>query len=364
MRILLVNFQMDMNSTALAWQHSVACKLAEACKKIVVLTEKLVPFDQPANMEIYQIPHFLFWPPFRWLGSKWLLNIPVYYLCKRNQFDACFIHMSMEWTYRLFPCFWRFNLPVLLWYAHGTVTRRLYLAHRCANRVITSTREGFRIPSTKLKVIGQGIDTSIFEIQQVIEPQTDIISVGRISRRKRVHLMLQVIDSLVKMNPTININLRLIGTTLTKDDVAYEQELKSFIVKRGLHNYIEFVGHVPITSIPKFYRSAFLHLNVSQTGSMDKAVLEALSCGCPVLTSNEAFIEVLGGSYPEFMVKDERPEAIAKQALLFYESRRQVDRNALRVVVLGQHDLQTYVHKIFENLQEIVKDRSEAKKVS
>ena len=35
--------------------------------------------------------------------------------------------------------------------------------------------------------------------------------------------------------------------------------------------------------LPAIYGSAFLHLNLSQTGSMDKTILESLACGCPTL---------------------------------------------------------------------------------
>ena len=51
---------------------------------------------------------------------------------------------------------------MVLWYAHTSVTPTLRLAHALADRCLTSTPAGFRIPSEKLFVVGQGIDLDQF----------------------------------------------------------------------------------------------------------------------------------------------------------------------------------------------------------
>ena len=155
MKVLLVNFVMDQTSPVLAWQQGVATRLAARCERVVVLTERVVPSPLPANVEVHRVPRILT-TPLRLLGVRWLMNIPVWRWCARERFDAVFVHMNADWVYRLAPCWRRFRVPVLLWYAHGTVTRRLHRAHQHATCVITSTPEGFRIPSPKVRVIGQG----------------------------------------------------------------------------------------------------------------------------------------------------------------------------------------------------------------
>jgi hypothetical protein len=70
------------------------------------------------------------------------------------------------------------------------------------------------------------------------------------------------------------------------------------------------------------------------------------------LTSNEAFLALLQG-YPEFIVRDERPEAIARQILDLHARREQCDRAALRALVVGHHDVRSYVRKVLANLEEI-----------
>jgi glycosyltransferase involved in cell wall biosynthesis len=356
MRILLVNFEMNPQSQVLSWQYKVACELAKRCENIIVLTENMETCELPANMKVYVVPKLFIKAPLRLFGAKWLMNFPVFMLCRKYRFDACFIHMNMEWSYRLFPCLWFFSIPALLWYAHGTVSRRLKNAIYCSTRVITSTPEGCRIPSDKLKVIGQGIDVDLFNLQEVEEPQTDIISVGRISRRKRTDLLIDVMKHLKENQEGIIFRLILIGAPLNRNDMNYEQKLKNMVEENELADCVFFAGHVPQGQIPKYYRTAFLHINVSKTGSMDKTVLEALACSCPILTSNEAFFDLLK-DYPSFIITDTSPETIANQVLQCYRNRQNLDRNNLRKLVIDQHSINSYINKLILNLEEIVKEK-------
>ncbi len=87
---------------------------------------------------------------------------------------------------------------------------------------------------------------------------------------------------------------------------------------------------------------------------MDKTVLEAFACGCPVLTSNEAFHELLA-AYPEFIIRDERPEAIAEQVLMLHANRDRYKPDDLRALILDKHDIHSYAEKILMQLHEIVR---------
>lgn len=92
--------------------------------------------------------------------------------------------------------------------------------------------------------------------------------------------------------------------------------LKQKIKEKKLEDMIEFVGPIPNRNIADFYKGGDLFVNLSDTGSLDKAVLEAMACELEILTSNEAFKNIL----PEenMAPKDsfaiaEKIEKIAKQ---------------------------------------------------
>jgi glycosyltransferase involved in cell wall biosynthesis len=348
-RVLLVNFEMDEDSGVLAWQASVARELAERCELVAVLTRRVGRLTASPKVLVETMP------PRRGVADlarwAWRLNAQVFRLCRRHRIDACFVHMAMDFSYLLWPSLRLLGIPILLWYAHGTVSARLRLAHLCATRVVTSTPEGFRLPSGKVRVIGQGVDSALFRPPPPGgDRRNELLTVSRVSRRKRIDLLVSVMERIRATRPDLDLRLRVVGPPLTADDLRYDGELRARIWHLGLQDRVELTGFVPQEYTPDFYRRAFLHVNVSQTGSLDKTVVEALACGCPVLTSNPAFRALLAG-YPELVIEDESPAAIAARVVSLYETQSRYDPAALRALVVGRHDVQSYADRVAAELE-------------
>lgn len=350
MRLLLVTFVLDENHPALAWQVYVARELAKKVEKVYVLTSRIGETGNlPSNVEVIIPPVRPFGIPHRF-GGRWAFNRDIYRLCKEHSINAVFVHMAMEWAYILYPAFKLLKLPVVMWYAHGSVTHRLRLAIRCVDRVVTSTPEGCRIDDKKIRVIGQAINTKYFNIKSK-RLLKNIVYVGRISQRKRVKLLYQVHKELhCSENNYDKFNFDIVGAPLNEEDLRYDSNLRSTIWQDRMEHSFKMQGLVPYERIPDFYETAFLHINVSETGSMDKTVMEALASGCPVLTSNSAFFELLE-DYPEFLIEDDKPEAIAEKVRHIYQRREQYDPVKLRSMVQDGHDMDTYADRVLNLFQ-------------
>jgi glycosyltransferase involved in cell wall biosynthesis len=348
--LLIINFEMDDRSGVLAWQASVARALARSCASVLVLTDKLGGFRPEPNLEAMVLDYRPHGIPYR-LGGMLLMQWRLYRLLKKRRIDMCFIHMNHPWGYRIAPLLRLLGIPSLMWYAHGTVTPSLRWALRGVTRVITSTPEGFRIPSPKVRVIGQGVDSDLFRIPAFGE-RTDILYVGRNSPRKRIGLLLDVMARLAELEPGSPLRLRLIGPNLSAEDREYDAEMRAKSVALGLSGRVEFVGFVPQDRIPEYYATASLHLNVSKTGSMDKTVLEALACGCPVLTGNEAFTELFRDR-PGFLLASDDPEAIARRVLDLHARLAEYPPEAMRAMVAGKHDQNAFIGKVLDQLDQI-----------
>jgi glycosyltransferase involved in cell wall biosynthesis len=352
MRLLIVNFAMDQASPVLAWQHTVACCLAAVCERVVVITEHQGVCDIPSNLTVYAVPKCFQRFPLRWIKAKWLMLVYLTMLCEREKFESCFIHMAHEWSYRYFSVLKYFQVPILLWYAHGSVTSRLRLSLACVDRVVTSTSEGFRIRSPKVRVIGQGIDTKLFRLRNSRGPSSTVIYVGRISKRKRVDLIIEAMGALVAEFPKISWKLLLVGAAHNSQDSAYQTTLEERADRLGIGDRVDFVGARFHWELPSLYESVFVHVNLSETGSMDKTVMESLAVGCPVLTSNEAIIPILDGDV-RFVVTDTTPRSVASKIYNLFCTQKSIDPMYLRSKVVGQHDLNSYIKKIITNLQSL-----------
>jgi glycosyltransferase involved in cell wall biosynthesis len=353
--ILIINYEMNSDSYVLAWQERLVSELSKSYKRIIVITEKQGNYKISNNVKVYSFPRLLHRTPLRQMQLRLLLNIPVFILLKKYHISACFIHMNHNWSYRLFPVFSILKIPVLTWYAHGTVNWKLKLALYTSNRIVTSTPEGCRLVSQKIRLIGQAVDTKLFAIPNHKVITNEIVYVGRISERKNVHLLLDVLEKLNTNNYANPFYLKVIGMPLNNRDLDYQKNIINTIHRKGLNSFVTFTGHVPYDQIPKIYDSAFIHLNLSMTGSMDKTIMESLACGCPVVTTNEALQKTLI-NFPEFISADNNLEKIVEKIKYIYNNRfsEKFKPENLRTIIIGKHDLSHYSASINEQLIELM----------
>ena len=154
---------------------------------------------------------------------------------------------------------------------------------------------------------------------------------------KNLHLLAEA-AALLKQQDFV-FAVKFAGTPLTAADDDYYADLKKLITDRGLDEAIDFSGSIAHRQVVDFYRSADLFVNVSDTGSLDKAILEAMSCGLLVLTSNDSARKIL----PERFIVKKDPADIAAKILSLYNQRPHDD---LRQLVVSNHSLKGLVAKI------------------
>ena len=354
MNLLIINFVMDPKSQVLSWQTKVAFSLSYSFEKVVVLThERNNIFDSeiPTNTEIILFPLFFLKAPMRWFGGKYLLNFWVLYLNWKYKFDRCFIHMNFEWATYFAPAFKLFNIPVIVWYAHGSVSKKLIRAHKFATRIVSSTIEGFRIPSNKLSLIGQSIDLDQFElIDFKDEKSSNLIYVGRISSSKNLEKIIDVLNLIVNKQDKKHIKLLIIGDTLTSNDKNYKARLLQQIETLNLQENVIFKGHLQQNEIIGLYKDVFAHISFSSTGSLDKTLVESLAVGCPVLTSNDAMVAILDHEY-HIKLDDIYGAAILVNNLFDYQL--DLDRKKLRSLVINKHDYKSFIEKLVEKIKDV-----------
>lgn len=80
-------------------------------------------------------------------------------------------------------------------------------------------------------------------------------------------------------------------------DVAYVNELRALAGELGIAGDVVWVGGVPIEETVHFYRAADVLVYPSYNETFGLPLLEAMACGCPVVTSNiSAMPETAGGT--------------------------------------------------------------------
>jgi glycosyltransferase involved in cell wall biosynthesis len=103
--------------------------------------------------------------------------------------------------------------------------------------------------------------------------------------------MIEAVGTLIKDGK--DISFTIVGDAVTDADRSYSDTVKRMVKEQGLVETVKFVGSVAPHEIVSYLQDADLFVNMSNTGSVDKAVLEALACGVPAISSNTAFKNIL-----------------------------------------------------------------------
>jgi len=270
-------------------------------KQLTVLTLRKGSFVLPANVEVCLIK-----------GRNRLATIFNFYreIGRRLvETDYFFIYMGGHYPLLLWPVrlFWK--RPVYQWKAHPYISPLMrFYAYCCVTKIFTSTPSAFPLPLAKVKVVGQGIDTAKFKPLNLSQ-SGDWLIVGRVAPVKQLEKALRL---LAFYNQRYGAQHRLaIYGPVAPSEIDYKAELDELVRKLDLAGLVEFRGAVFHQAMPAVLNQHRLFLSFN-SGALDRAVMEALACGLPVITPNQCVAEVLPPELKKlFIVAD---DDLAEQA--------------------------------------------------
>jgi len=169
------------------------------------------------------------------------------------------------------------------------------------------------VPEEKITVTYVGLDPLFREIPEKSELQElrrryglkdrFILSVGQLHKRKNIPGLLQAYQRLAAHSP-LNVQLVLAGGE--GDGAAEVREA----VRQIGRDRVVFTGCLPDEDLLRFYHAAECLVYPSFYEGFGLPVLEAMACGCPVITSNVSSLPEVAGE-AALLIDPHRIETIA-----------------------------------------------------
>jgi glycosyltransferase involved in cell wall biosynthesis len=274
----------------------------------------------------------------------------------RGGADAFFVYQTGPYPVLLWPIKMLRGIPVYYWKAHPYISPWTWLSARVvATRVFTATPGSLPLRLSNLVIVGHGIDVQQFSRPDGPLPDRDLITVGRITPVKRLDVMVKAVARCTERFG-LPVSLDIYGPT---HDDEYRAALMRLIDGLGLSGRIVFRGVTD--DLPPALRAHRLFLNFSRT-ALDKAVLESMACGVPVLSTNPAVAEMLPPALRADLVVPEHDvdaqAAAIHRLLTIGDAERAALGAALRELVVRNHSVQGLFDRI---MKEMVRDRQDAK---
>jgi glycosyltransferase involved in cell wall biosynthesis len=343
LRLLLFNLMTDAADSNLGFTTDWINALAEHCEYIDVVTMQAGRLALADNVRVYSVGKEKGYGEGRRALEFYRL---LFRLLRGWRYDVCFAHMMPLFAVMGAPLLKLWRVPIVLWYTHKAVSFKLRLAEKVAWRVVTASPESFRIPSRKTRVIGHGVDTNLFTPPAAPREGDSFVTVtvGRIAPVKNLDTLIDAAAAIMQDG----FRLRVIGEAAPRDE-DYEKRLHEQVATLNLKEVVEFSGALPHERIVEVYQNADVMVNTSKTGSIDKAVLEAMACALPVITSNEAFRAMLAPWGDLLAVPSDSPDQVAASLVLIKkmlpEKRLTLGRD-LREIVVREHSLERLITKL------------------
>ena len=342
MKLLMITRKVDLNdaSPAAPTFHLVE-KIGKNIERLYVVTwQESNRGDLPDNIKIVSLSGNKF---FKMFVLQWhLLKI-------LPKVDGLFCHQNPEYTILSAKLAKIFRKKIVTWYTHGTVNWKLRLVNLLTNKILTASEKSCRLKNRKkIEITGHGIDLEYFNKgERKNDGKFKIISIGRISPAKNYETLIRAIEILVNENKMDNLDVQIIGGPSLKSDISYFDNLKQLVKQKDLEKYIKFFGPISHNQLLPYLQNCDLFANQSQTGSVDKAVLIAMACEVLILTSNEAFIDILGDE--RLIFKNKNSDDLAKKISILIKLSEQEKREIgerLRQEVNQNHNIDNLVDKI------------------
>ncbi len=378
MRLLILTQKVDKNDDVLGFFYFWIKEFAKHCQRVTVIALEVGDYDGlPKNVRVLSLGkenknfQFLIFNFQLFQRLRYIFKFYKYIWKEKENYNSVFVHMNPEYVI-LGGLFWRaFGKRISLWYTHKAVNLKLRLAEILAHIIFTASRESFRLPSKKIKVLGHGIRVQASKEAKLLRFDKSnrsslaysragifkIITVGRISPIKDYETLIKAIEFLNQESGDgeQKVFVEIIGKPITDKDKEYFVSLQKILKQKGLERIIEFRGAMPNKEIANYLSQADIFAHMSRTGSLDKAVLEAMAVGLPVISSNKAVLDdVLGEElkdrlgYPQGDAKAMADKI--KKIINFNPEKKEKLKRKLSELVEREHNLRRLTKNIIRVL--------------
>lgn len=288
-RILIYNYSMNSDNSIFSHQLQIANFVHARLPRTAIITAEC----QRTDFDLQRFPFAisLGWKPSQPLKNLFRLLVAFFKSEQSFKPDIVFFHMTNLQSCLLGPVYRILGRKQILWYAHRSNPLTLRISSLFMDKLLTSTPGS--IPHGYPAVpIGQAIDTNLFHFYDQFYQLSEIklIHIGRLDPSKRID---ELIEFAEKNRENFNISHITFVGTFSPQNHDYLESIMIQHKKSIDSRFVRFVGAQNRLVLPSILKQHNLFLHFFE-GSLDKALLEAVCFGIPVVSINSEFLSLFG----------------------------------------------------------------------
>lgn len=305
MKFLIVTQKVNQNDDVLGFFHRWIAEFSKHTEQTTVIALGVREHHLPSNVRVFS------------LGKErgvsrigYILNFYRLIWRERKNYDTVFVHMNEEYVF-LGGLMWKLlGKKITMWRNHPAGSLMTRVAMFFSDKIFCTSKYSFTARSKKTVLMPAGVDTELFQRNDRIPrvPQS-ILFLGRISPIKNVDVM---IDALLEVDRAGHYFVATVVGKALPGDHIYETMIKDKAKPLFNKGKITFAGSIANSKTPEIYNAHEIFVNLTDSGSFDKTILEAMACECVTLVSNKSF----SGMIPsQFMFTEKDSHDLAQKII-------------------------------------------------
>lgn len=343
MKLLICTQAVDQNHPILGFFIGWIEEFAKHFEEVHVICLQKGFYELPQNVFVYSLG--------KEEGENKLVQLLKFYRYFSHVFfkvkvDFVFFHMGAIYNILAAPFFLvrkLYKTSFYWWKTHGTINTLGKIALLFVDRVYTASAKSFHVNTAKKHVVGHAVETATQMPRTKTENNTPVVLfVGRVTPVKKIEVLIEAIALFTTKG--MHCAVRIVGLT---PDALYEKKLRDLIATQHLENEITFVGPLKHNELDIEFKHADIVVNPSETGGIDKVVLEAMSHGVPVVALDDTYGELLAPFGLSISKQDPNLYVEKIEYILMHKESAKDMSSRLQKVVTEGHSLSTITKRIF-----------------
>ncbi|KND49445.1 MAG: hypothetical protein AB198_00655 [Parcubacteria bacterium C7867-003] len=228
-----------------------------------------------------------------------------------------------------------------MWRNHAAGNLLTSIAVALCTKVFCTSSHSYTARFKKTVIMPAGIDTDAYKpVPGTVRKKYSVGMIGRVAPVKHVDLALEAMKEIVSSGGQVS--LSIVGSYLDRDK-DYYNSVRRFVEENNLSSHVTFQEGVPPSKLPEIYSSLEICLNLTDSGSFDKTIVESASCGAIPVVSNSS----LKGIMPDACIAEPNAKSVAEsiQKMLLPHERIAVQKDLEKFV--ESQSLSNMLNKVF-----------------
>ena len=179
-----------------------------------------------------------------------------------------------------------------------------------SNSVSIDLQRFYGLKDSEINIVGNAVNDRFLTSNSGKEKERDgyVLWVGRIDYGKGLFDLISAMKIITRERP--DVKLILVG------EGPLRAELIKEVYKRRLHKNVFFLGFFPNEKLPNIYKNASVYVQSSYSEGLPTTVLEAMSCGTPVVaTKVSGNVDIVKDGESGILVPPKDPVSLAKSII-------------------------------------------------